>query len=173
MLRFLLILMISLLVLSCKQDNSDQTVDYVDLEKFMGDWYVISILPNPIEKNVVNGIENYQLNEKGGVDITYTFFKDSPQGKKKVMHPKADIFNKETNSEWRVQFFWPIKFPYLVIYLDEEYETTVIGVANKKYAWVMSRKPKITAEKYAEVLDRMKELEYDVDKLVEIPQIWE
>lgn len=173
MFRLFLILMIGLMVLSCRQDNSDQTVDYVDLEKFMGDWYVISILPNPIEKNTVNGIESYQLNEKGGVDITYTFYKDSPQGKKKVMHPKAEIFNKETNSEWRVQFFWPMKFPYLVIYLDEEYETTVIGVANKKYAWVMSRKPKITAEKYGLVIKRMKELGYDVDKLVDIPQIWE
>lgn len=173
MFRLFLIFMIGLMVLSCRQDNSDQTVDYVDLEKFMGDWYVISILPNPIEKNTVNGIESYQLNEKGGVDITYTFYKDSPQGKKKVMHPKAEIFNKETNSEWRVQFFWPMKFPYLVIYLDEEYETTVIGVANKKYAWVMSRKPKITAEKYGLVIKRMKELGYDVDKLVDIPQIWE
>lgn len=171
--KYFLLIIISFLLLSCKNDNSDQTVDYVNLEKFMGDWYVISILPNPIEKNAVNGIESYHLNEKGGIDITYTFFKGSPDGKKKVMHPKATVYNKETNSEWRVQFFWPIKFPYLVIWLDEEYETTVIGVANKKYAWVMSRNPEIKPEKYEKITQRMTELGYDVNKLMKIPQKWD
>lgn len=173
MIRIFVLVMLGLLMMSCKSDNSDQTVDYVDLEKFMGDWYVISVLPNPIEKNVVNGIESYQLNEKGGIDITYTFYKNSPDGKKKVMHPRAEVYNTETNSEWRVQFFWPIKFPYLVIWLDEAYETTVIGVANKKYAWVMSRSPKITPEKYNKILGRMKDLGYETEKLEKIPQIWE
>ncbi|MDP8220277.1 MAG: lipocalin family protein [Candidatus Stygibacter frigidus] len=171
--RGLLIIIILLTLLGCKNDNSDQTVDLVDIPKFMGDWYVISILPNPIEKKAVNSIESYKLNEKGGIDITYAFYKGSPDGKKKVMHPKATIYNEETNSEWRVQFLWPLKLPYLIIWLDEEYETTVIGVPNKKYAWVMSRTPEIEAEKYGQILARMTELGYDVDKLKLIPQKWE
>jgi len=170
--KILLIIIILLTLLGCKKDNSAQTVPYVDLEKFMGDWHVISILPNPIEKNAVNSIESYQFNQNGGIDITYAFYKGSPEGKKKVMHPKANVYNTETGSEWRVQFIWPLKFPYLIIWLDDEYETTVIGVPNKKYAWVMSRKPEIAPEKYSKITAHMAELGYDISKLKEIPQIW-
>lgn len=170
----LLSLIILVLVLSsCREDYSEQLVDQVDLDRFMGDWYVISILPNPFEKEVVNGIENYRLNEKNGIDITYTYYKGSPGGKKKVLQPKASVYNKETNAEWRVQFFWPLKFPYLVIWLDEEYETTVIGVPNRKYAWIMSRNPEIETDKYNQILQHLKKLGYEINNLQKIPQIWE
>ncbi|MCF7911105.1 MAG: lipocalin family protein [Candidatus Cloacimonetes bacterium] len=171
--RILIILALLLVLSGCRNDHSDQTVAGVNLEKFMGDWYVISILPNSIEKNAVNSIESYQLTEKGDVDITYTFYQGSPKGKKKVMHPKATIYNRESNSEWRVKFLGLFKFPYLIIWLDDDYETTVIGVPNKKYAWIMSRSPEIESEKYGQILTRMRELGYEVDKLKEIPQIWE
>ena len=40
-------------------------VKNVDIERFMGKWYVIAIIPNWIEKNPYNSIEEYSLNEKG------------------------------------------------------------------------------------------------------------
>lgn len=171
--KFLLIIPLLLLMLSCKEEKAHPTVDYVDLDRFMGDWYVISIMPNMFEKKAVNSIETYEMTDKGDIEITYTFFKGSREGKKKVMHPKASVYNKETNAEWRVQFFWPVKFPYLVIWLDEDYETTVIGVPNRKYAWIMSRSPEIDKEHYREILSYMKATGYDVDKLMEIPQEWD
>ncbi|MCF7920815.1 MAG: lipocalin family protein [Candidatus Cloacimonetes bacterium] len=171
--RILLLILLITFLTSCKVDNRWQTVPFVNLEKFMGDWYVISILPNSIEKKAVNSIESYKLNEKGNIDITYSFFIDEPTGKKKVMHPKAEVYDLETNSEWRVQFIWPLKFAYLIIWLDEDYETTVIGVPNQKYVWIMSRKPEIAAAKYEMILQHLRHLGYDVDKLMKIPQIWE
>ena len=50
-----------------------KTVDYVDLEKFMGDWYVIANIPTFIEKGAVNAIESYQLDSNGRVKTTFTF----------------------------------------------------------------------------------------------------
>ena len=35
-----------------------ETVKYVDLERFMGDWYVIANIPTFIEKGAVNAIES-------------------------------------------------------------------------------------------------------------------
>jgi apolipoprotein D and lipocalin family protein len=171
--KIILLFALILTISACKKDNSDQTVEYLDLERFMGDWYVISILPNPIETNAVNSIESYTLNDKGNIDITYSFYQKEKDGKKKVMHPKASVYNTITNSEWRVQFIWPIKFPYLVIWLDEDYQTTVIGVSNRKYAWIMSRSPQIDDAMYEKILARMKALNYNTDKLQMIPQIWE
>ncbi len=42
-----------------------KTVDYVDLDRFMGDWYVIANIPTFLEKGAHNAVENYQLNEDG------------------------------------------------------------------------------------------------------------
>ena len=52
---------------SDKKLDKLETVDYVDLEKFMGDWYVIANIPTFIEKGAVNAIESYKLDSKGRV----------------------------------------------------------------------------------------------------------
>ena len=36
-----------------------KVVASMEIEKFLGSWYVIALLPSPFEKNAVNGIETY------------------------------------------------------------------------------------------------------------------
>lgn len=158
---------------SCSFGGKMKTVNQVDLQRFMGSWYVIAIIPNFIEKNAVNGIESYKLNDNNSIDIEYRFHKNSPEGKQKVMHPKAWVYDKETNAEWRVQFFWPFKFPYLIIDLADDYRYTVIGVPNRKFVWIMSRTPEITDSDYEKILARLKKNGYEIEKIKKMPQIWE
>jgi apolipoprotein D and lipocalin family protein len=149
-----------------------KTVDYVDIPRFMGDWYVIAIIPNLVEKNAYNSIESYQLNEDGSIATTYTFRKGSPDGKKKVMRPKGKIYDTQTNAEWRMRVFWPFWAKYLIIDLAEDYRYTVIGVPNRKWLWIMSRTPQMSDEDYATVLAGLKAQDYDISKIKKIPQIW-
>jgi apolipoprotein D and lipocalin family protein len=148
------------------------TVDYVNIEKFMGKWYVVKVIPTFAEKNAVNAIEYYELNEKGNIDITFTHYKKSPNGKFKEYHPRGFIFDKQTNAEWRVQFFWPFKFKYLVIDLADDYSYTVIGVPNRKYLWIMTRDSEISSEDYAKIKENLVKQGYDVNKIIDVPQIW-
>ena len=46
-----------------------ETVKNLDIEKFMGKWYVISAIPSFIEKNCINAYDIYTLNDDGTVDI--------------------------------------------------------------------------------------------------------
>jgi apolipoprotein D and lipocalin family protein len=133
---------------------------------------VIAILPNFMENKAVNGIETYTRKSDKQIDIEYSFNVNNPQGKKKIMHPKAWIYNTKTNSEWRVQFFWPLKFPYLIIDLADDYHYTVIGVPNKKFVWIMSRTPKLEATEYQMILDKLQKQGYDTVKIKKMPQIW-
>jgi apolipoprotein D and lipocalin family protein len=169
--RILLLTAVVMLVLSgCRQDYT--TVEKVELEKFMGDWYVIAILPNAIEKHAVNGIESYSLNEDGTIGITYRFYKETLGGKQKVLTPKAKVFNQETKAEWRVQMFKPFWYPYLVVDLADDYRYTVIGVPNRKYVWIMSRNPELEEIDYQNILAKLKLDGYNTDKITKIPQIW-
>jgi apolipoprotein D and lipocalin family protein len=49
------------------------TVSYVDLERFMGDWYVVASIPAFIEKGAHNAVESYALNSDGTIATTFRF----------------------------------------------------------------------------------------------------
>jgi apolipoprotein D and lipocalin family protein len=165
----LIMLMVSSVMLNAKKLK---TVAYVDIPRFMGDWYVIAVLPNPIEKNAVNSIESYSLNEDGTIAVIYSYHKGSPQGKKKIMHPKGKIYDTKTNSEWRMRVFWPFWAKFLIIDLAEDYRYTVIGVPSRKFLWIMSRSPMLSEADYSAILKRLKKQDYDLNKIKKIPQIW-
>ena len=169
---FLVVILFTTMGLAKENMNELKPVEYVDIERFMGDWFVVGVIPTFAEINAVNAIETYELNEKGDVDITFTHYKKSPDGEFKEYHPKGFIYNKVTNSEWRVQFFWPLRFKYLVIDLADDYRYTVIGVPNKKYLWIMARDTQLNNEDNKVIRDKLVQQGYDISKIVDIPQIW-
>tara|TARA_B100001029_G_C14864765_1_gene341075 strand:- start:152 stop:703 length:552 start_codon:yes stop_codon:yes gene_type:complete len=150
-----------------------ETVEYVDLERFMGDWYVIANIPTFIEKGAVNAIESYKLDSKGRVKTTFTFKKDAPDGPQKTYNPTGFIYNEETNAEWRMQFLWPFKAPFLIIDLDEEYSYTVIGIPSRKYVWIMARDHKMADELYGNIISKLKNVGYDTSLIKKVPQDWD
>lgn len=170
MIRILVLLTMISILAGCTKYH--KTVDRVDIDKFIGSWYVIAILPNAIEKNAVNGIESYALNPDGTIAITYKFRKGSKDGKEKVMTPKAKIFNKETKAEWRVRLFPPIWYPYLIVDLADDYRYTVIGVPNHKYVWIMSRTSSISDNDFTRILSNLQKEGYKTEKIVRMPQVW-
>lgn len=165
-LGFLALILMGVLM-SCSSNYT--TVEKVDLQRFMGDWHVYAILPNPIEKNSSNGIESYALNPDGTIAITYTFRKG---GKEKVMRPKAKVYNTNTNAEWRVQLFKPFWAKYLIIYLDKDYLYTAIGVPNRRFLWIMSRTAEIPENQYQLILASLQQQGYKTGKIIKIPQVW-
>ena len=172
-----LILTLFIVFFSCQDEsrnmNKLKTVPYVDLEKFMGDWYVIANIPTFLEKNATNAIESYKLNSKGEVETTFSFYKDNPNGEKKEYHPKGFIIDKNSNAEWKMQFLWPFKMTSLIIDLADDYSYTVIGVPNLKYVWIMSRKPELSDETYKSILDKLQNFGFDLSKIKKIVQSWD
>ncbi|MEM6710195.1 MAG: lipocalin family protein, partial [Pseudomonadota bacterium] len=49
------------------------TVDDVDLDRFMGDWYVIAHIPTFLEKRAVNAIESYRRGTEPRIETTFRF----------------------------------------------------------------------------------------------------
>ena len=114
-------LLITLLCISSlySQESEMKTVDYVDIERFMGKWFVTAIVPNMIENGATNASDIYELNPDGTIAITYDAIKD---GKKKQIKQKGTIINKESNADWTIQMKKPyvpfLKFPFKIILID-------------------------------------------------------
>ena len=49
------------------------TVEHLDLNRFMGPWYVIACIPTFLETNAYNAVETYRLDADGSIDTVFTF----------------------------------------------------------------------------------------------------
>lgn len=149
-----------------------KTVDSVDLPRFMGDWYVLAHIPASTEREAFNAVETYELASPTKINTTYRFNKGGYDGPEKVMRPTGFIKNTETNAEWRMQFFWPIRLEYLIVDLDEGYTRTIIGRSKRDYAWIMARTPSLPEGELDAMIAKLGELGYDLGKVRIVPQDW-
>ena len=140
-------------------------VDYVDLERFMGDWFVIATIPTFLEKDAFNPVESYKRDDDGTISTTFTFNKGSLDGPEKIYRPRGFVTDKETNAIWGMQFIWPIKADYRIVYLDDQYQQTIIGRNSRDYVWIMARTPSISEQDFTKLVDIVVSLGYELDAL--------
>jgi len=160
------ILMILILaVTACSTHKPMPAVEYVDLDRFMGDWYVIANIPTFLEKDAYNPVETYRLDDDGTIATTFTFNQGSLDGEKKNYHPRGFVQDSESNAIWGMQFIWPIKADYRIVYLDGDYQKTIIGRKSRDYVWIMARKSSISEKEYNSLVDQVGRLGYDIEQL--------
>ena len=149
-----------------------RTVDYVDLDRFMGKWYVIACIPTFIEKDIFNATETYRRASNGTIETTFTFTKGGFSGPRKTYRPTGFIDNTDTNAVWGMQFISPIKADFRIVYLDANYQRTVIAREKRDYVWLMSRDPILSEEEYAGFVQLIVSLGYSENQLQRVPQKW-
>ena len=149
-----------------------KTVEYVDIDRFMGDWYVIANIPTSLEKGAHNAVESYRLDDDGTIATTFTYRKGSYDGPEKRYTPRGFIQDTTSNAVWGMRFIWPFKAEYLIVYLNEDYSQTVIGRSKRDYVWIMARTPEISDTDYVRILSLLSEQGYDTDLIQKVPQKW-
>ena len=165
-----LILIIPAMTLSaCSTSTPIRTVPKVNLEHFMGDWYVVANIPTFIERNAHNAVESYELVSDKQVATTFRFNQGSFDGPVKTYRPTGFVSDDPSNAIWGMQFIWPIKADYRVIYLNEDYTQTVIGRNRRDYVWIMARTPTIPEADYDAIIDLVTDLGYDAEKIRPVP----
>lgn len=144
-----------------------KTVNKVDIKRFMIPWHVQAGRFTSFEKNPYNSIESYTWNEKEQrIDIDFTYNEGAFDGPVKKIPQKGWIKDTVTNATWSVQPWWPLKFDYLVIALDDvNYEWTAIGVPSQKWLWVMTRDPHYPREKVNQILKDIEKTGYSIEKV--------
>lgn len=147
-----------------------KTVSNVDLNRFMGSWYVIASIPIFVEKEATNAVETYKLDPNGTIDTTFTFNKGSLDGPKKTYRSRGFVVDKVNNSTWKVQFVWPFKAEYLITSLADDYSQVIVSRSKRDYVWVMARTPQIPEADYERLVGLVKAQGYDMTKLRKVPQ---
>ena len=171
--KYPLALLLTLLLLPACQSAPPaemKTVAHVDLPRFMGSWYVIGNIPTAVEKDAYNAIETYELAANGTIETTFTYRKGGFDGKPKEMHPRGFVRDKTTNALWGMQFIWPFKADYRIVWLADDYSQTIVGREKRDYLWIMARTPEIPEADYQKHVEFARALGYDVSLIRKVPQ---
>ena len=64
-----------------------------------------------------------------------------------------------------MQFIWPIKAQYKIVYLDDAYQNTIIARDDRDYVWIMSREKKIEQKTLERLVEKIKIDGYDINKI--------
>ena len=155
----------------CSSHPPLPTVEGLELERFMGDWYVQAHIPVGSEKDAYNGVESYALDDDGRVLTSYVFREGGFDGELEVMEP-VGFPSERSTAEWGMRFLWPFKAEYLAAHLDADYTETIIARTKRDYAWIMTRDAEISDERLAALTLRLGELGYDTSELRRVPQRW-
>jgi len=137
-----------------------QTVQQVDLKRYLGQWYEIARYPNRFQKNCQESSASYALRDDGDIEVLNRC-KDSGDGKQRQSKGHAWVVDSASNAKLKVSFFWPFRGDYWIIELGREYEYAVIGTPNRKYFWILSRTRTMDDTLYAAILQRAKQQGFD------------
>jgi apolipoprotein D and lipocalin family protein len=165
--------LVALVILSACQSAPPmtmRTVPHVDLPRFMGPWYVIASIPTFLEKEAYGAVESYELAPDGTIATTFTFRKGGFDGEEKRMTPRGFVRDTTTNARWGMQFVWPIKADYRIVWLADDYSQTIVARQKRDYLWIMARTPQIPEQELKKRIDYAILLGYDPALIRKVPQ---
>ena len=172
---FIAHMVLPLLLNGCFTDKGNTmkplaTVNFVDLNRYVGKWYEIARYPNSFQKGCIGSRATYTMRDDGKIRVVNECYDKSFSGKLRSAKGKAWTVDKETNARLKVSFFWPFAGDYWIIDLGKNYEYAVVGHPDRKYLWILSRSPEMTDDVYQSILERLQKKEYDIAKLIRTEQ---
>ncbi|MFH7765757.1 lipocalin family protein [Acinetobacter sp. BSP-28] len=153
-----------------------QTVERVELDKYLGVWYEVARKPlyfqNKCDRDVT---ATYTLNENGNIGVDNRCYTKDGQLNQSI--GEAFVKNAPFNTKLKVSFLpeairWlPLgRGDYWVLKLDDDYQTVLVGEPRRKYMWVLSRTPQPDQAVIHEYLEYAKSVGYDLSDVIHTKQ---
>lgn len=130
--------------------DSGDVVAYVDLTRYVGEWFEIATTPSR-QQSVCSGTKAiYAAGDDGRIAVTNQCNQGSLDGRLQQVEGFAEVVDAETNAKLEVTFFG-FSAPYWVIALDgrddgEPYAWAVVSGPADDSLWLLSRTAQISED---------------------------
>ena len=142
----------------------------IDLQRFMGRWYVIGRVPNFVERGHVASVNTYTLRDDNKVAIHYQFREGFAEPEEEI-DIRAKVDEDSGNRRWRTWFYRVVPTHTRILEVAPDYSWALIGYPGREMAWIFARTPDMDNATYRQLATRLRD-KYDVntDKLKRVPQ---
>ena len=142
----------------------------VDLNRYAGRWYIIANIPYFAEKGNVGSTFDIRFQPGDKLTDIYTAHPKDFDAPVKAYTLNGYVVPDTGNARWRESPFWPLYLSYLILYVDPEYQTALVGYPGRGYGWVLARQPVPDEATYQSLLGRLKDNGYDISQFRRVPQ---
>jgi apolipoprotein D and lipocalin family protein len=157
------------------QDRPVQTVEKVDLARYVGEWFEIGRFPNKFQRQCLGEVRAvYSVRPDGRLDVVNRCRTDDgvteARGVARVVDPRTDAKLKVRFAPAFLSFLPAVWGDYWVLGLAPDYSWATVGSPDRKYLWILGRAPSIGTEAYAAALEAAKSNGFDVTRLIRTEQ---
>ena len=157
-------------------DQSVKTIATLDVPRYLGTWYEIAKFPNWFQKKCAGNTKAvYTVKSDGNLRVLNSC--KTAGGETSEAEGAARQIGAKDSPKLEVRFapewlsFLPLVWgDYWVIDLDPQYQVAAVSDPRREYLWVLSRTPQLDPKVYEELLQRLKQQQFDIRKLELTPQ---
>jgi apolipoprotein D and lipocalin family protein len=158
-----------------RQSPPVRTVEAVDLDRYVGDWFEIARFPNRFQKKCVSDTRaRYIRRTDGRIDVINRC--RTAEGMSEA-HGVARVVDPRTSAKLKVRFApallsWlpAVWGDYWILGLSNEYTWAVVGSPDRQYLWVLARTPRLADVEYEAALRVATDNGFDVARLTKTIQ---
>lgn len=170
-LGFLMICLGSVQASAQQADQTVKTIATLDVPRYLGTWYEIAKFPNWFQKKCVSNTKAVYT-AKADSNLRVLNSCKTAGGETSEAEGLARQIGGKDSPKLEVRFapewlsFLPMVWgDYWVIDLDAQYQVAAVSDPRREYLWVLSRTPQIDPKVYADLLQRLKQQQFDIQKL--------
>jgi apolipoprotein D and lipocalin family protein len=142
-----------------------QTVDHVELSRYVGVWNEIAHYPVKYQDGCVDSTATFSLRNDGEIDILNSC-RNMKDGTLRHINGRGWVIDTKSNARLKFSFFWPFRSEYLIIDQGDEYEYSVIGTPDRKHLWIISRTPEIDSDTFEEIIQNIEKQGFYRENLI-------
>ena len=158
-----------------QQRSGVQTVDRVDVDRYVGNWFEIARFPNSFQDECVGDVTaSYAIRPDGRLDVINRCRTASGSTEARGV---ARIVDMETRARLEVRFapavlsFLPFVWgDYWILGLGSDYSWALVGSPDREYLWILARAPALDWERYTLALVTASVNGFAVERLVQTSQ---
>jgi apolipoprotein D and lipocalin family protein len=160
-----------LMVAASLQSEPVRTVEAVDLDRYLGDWFEIARFPNRFQRACAGDVRaTYARRADGRIDVVNRC--RAVDGRVIEAQGVARVVDARTSAKLKVRFapavlsFLPLVWgDYWILGLADDYSWAVVGSPDRAYLWILARTPTLQTARLDAARAAGRANGFDIDRL--------
>jgi apolipoprotein D and lipocalin family protein len=164
-------MLVAVMMMAALQSEPVRTVDAVDLDRYLGDWFEIARFPNRFQRACMGDVRaTYARRSDGRIDVVNRC--RATDGHLIEAQGVARIVDARTSAKLKVRFAPAVLSclalvwgDYWIVGLADDYSWAVVGSPDRAYLWILARTSTLETARLDAARAAARANGFDIDRL--------